>query len=76
VSRGGKKNFVTFIVDSSRYTKVHLIKHDDEAFYEFLTYKANIENQLSRKSTRLDQIEVVNMYYLMTIVLKKALFMK
>ena len=39
MSRGGKNDFVTFIDDFSIYTKVYLIKHKDEAFDMFLTYK-------------------------------------
>jgi len=48
ITRGGKKNFVTFIDDYSRYTKVYLIKHKDEAFDMFLSYKTEVENQLDK----------------------------
>ena len=48
-----KKYFVTFIDDFSRYTKVYLIKHKDEAFDMFLTYKAKVENQLNKKIKRI-----------------------
>jgi len=51
--RGGKNYFVTFIYDFSRYTKVYLIKHRDEAFDMFLTYKEEVENQLNNKIKRL-----------------------
>ena len=37
----------------SRYTKVYLIKHKDEAFDMFLTYKAEVENQLNKKIKRI-----------------------
>jgi len=53
MSRGGKNYFVTFIDDFSRYTKVYLIKHKDEAFDMFLTYKAVVENQLNKKIKRI-----------------------
>jgi len=53
MSRGGKNYFVTFIDDFSRYTKVYLIKHKDEAFDMFLTYKAEVENQLDKKIKRI-----------------------
>ena len=53
MSRGGKNYFVTFIDDFSRYTKVYLIKHKDEAFDMFLTYKAEVENQLNKKIKRI-----------------------
>jgi len=51
--RGGKNYFVTFIDDYSRYTKVYLIKCKDEAFDVFLTYKAEVENQLNKKIKRI-----------------------
>jgi len=51
--RGGKTYFVTFIDDYSRYTKAYLIKHKDEAFNVFVTYKAEVENQLHKKNKRI-----------------------
>jgi len=48
-TRGGKNYFVTFINDYSRYKKVYLIKHKDEAFDMFLSYKTEVENQLDKK---------------------------
>jgi len=53
MSRGGKNYFVTFIDDFSRYTKVYLVKHKDEAFNMFLTYKAKVESQLNKKIKRI-----------------------
>ena len=53
MSRAGKNYFVTFIDDFSRYTKVYLIKHKDEAFDMFLTYKAEVENQMNKKTKRI-----------------------
>jgi len=76
MSKGGKNYFVTFIDDFSRYTKMYLIKHKGEAFDMFLTYKTEVENHLNKKLKELDQIKVVNMFYLMIIVLQKVLFMK
>ena len=46
----GKSYFVTFIDYCSRYAKVYLIRHIDESFDMFLSYKAKVENQLNRKS--------------------------
>jgi hypothetical protein len=51
-TRGGKCYYITFIDDFSRYTKVYLLKHKDEAFDMFLSYKAEVENQLNRKIKR------------------------
>nr|KYP50829.1 Retrovirus-related Pol polyprotein from transposon TNT 1-94 [Cajanus cajan] len=53
MSRGGKNYFVTFIDDFSRYTKVYLIKHKDEAFDMFLSYKTEVENQLNKRIKRI-----------------------
>ena len=44
MTRGGKIYFVTFIIDYSIYTKVYLIRHKDEMFDMFLSYKAEVEN--------------------------------
>ena len=49
LTRGGKRYFVTFIDDCSRYTYVYLLKHKDETFIAFKNYKAEVENQLGRK---------------------------
>ena len=51
--RGGKNYFETFIDDYSRYTKVYLIKHKDEAFDMFLSYKTEVENQWDKKIKRI-----------------------
>jgi len=53
MTRGGKNYFVTFIDDYSRYTKMYLIKHKDEAFDMFLSYKTEVENQLDNKIKRI-----------------------
>ena len=51
--RSGKKYYITFIDDFSRYTMVYLLRSKDEAFEMFLKYKAEVENQLKRKIKRL-----------------------
>ena len=53
VSKGGKKWYITFVDDYSRYTKVYLLKSKDETEEMFLKYKAEVENQLDRKIKRL-----------------------
>ena len=53
MTRGGKKYYITFIDDFSRYTKVYLLKNKDEAFNIFLIYKTEVENQLIRKIKRI-----------------------
>ena len=49
LSRNGKRYFITFIDDYSRYTYVFPLKTKDEAFETFKTYKAEVENKLSLK---------------------------
>src|ERR1044072_4190668 len=51
-TRGGKRYYITFIDDFSRYTHVYLLRNKDEAFDTFLTYKAEVEKQLNRKIKR------------------------
>ena len=53
MTRGGKKFYVTFIDDYSRFTKVYLLRNKNEAFNTFLSYKAEVENQLDRKIKRI-----------------------
>ena len=48
-SRGGKKYFITFIDDFSKYCKVFLLNSKDEALEVFKIYKAEVENQLGKK---------------------------
>ena len=60
MTRGGKKFYVTFIDDYSRFTRVYLLRNKDEAFDMFLSYKAEVQNQLERKSKGLDMIEGEN----------------
>ena len=45
----GKRYFITFIDDYSRYTYVFPLKTKDETFETFKTYKAEVENKLSVK---------------------------
>ena len=51
--RGGKKFYVTFIDDYSRFTRVYLLRNKDESFDMFLSYTAEVENQLDRKIKRI-----------------------
>jgi transposase InsO family protein len=47
-TRGGKKYFITFIDDSTRYCHVYLLRSKDEALEMFKVYKNEVENQLSK----------------------------
>ena len=49
MSRGGKRFYITFIDDYSRYTRVYLLRNKDEARDIFIQYKNKVENRLSKK---------------------------
>jgi transposase InsO family protein len=49
LTKGGKKYFITFIDDSTRFCYVYLLKTKDEALYYFKIYKAEVENELEKK---------------------------
>ena len=46
-TRGGKKYFITFIDDCTRYCYVYLLRSKDEAIEAFVQYKIEVENQLN-----------------------------
>ena len=48
-SRSGKKYFITFINDCTRYCYVYLLNSKDEAIDAFKQYKIEVENQLNKK---------------------------
>ena len=45
----GNRYFLIFIDDCSRFTYVFLLKNKNETFNDFKVYKAEVENQLSKK---------------------------
>ena len=45
LTRGGKRYFITFINDFSRFTYVYLMRNKDESFDMFKGYKIEVENQ-------------------------------
>ena len=53
MARAGKRFYITFIDDYSRYTRVYLLRNKDEAMDAFTKYKNEVENQLSKKIKRL-----------------------
>ena len=53
MTKGGKRYYVTFIDDFSRFTKLYLLRNKDDAFDAFVFYKFEVENQLSRKIKRI-----------------------
>ncbi|KAL6322418.1 hypothetical protein AAG906_007972 [Vitis piasezkii] len=48
MTRGGKRFYITFIDDYSRYTRVYLLRNKDEARDAFIKYKNEVENQLTK----------------------------
>jgi len=67
---------VTFIDDFSRYTKVYLLRHKDEAFDMFLSFKAEVENQLNKKIKRVRSDRGGEYISFNEFVKKKELYMK
>ena len=53
MTREGKKFYVTFLDDYSRFNRIYLLRNKDEAFNMFLSYKAKVENQLYKKIKRI-----------------------
>ena len=49
MTRGGKRFYITFIDDYSRYISVYLLRNKDEAKDVFIKYKNEVKNQLSKK---------------------------
>ena len=56
-ARGGYQYFITFADDYSRYGYLYLMKHKDESFEKFKTFKNEVQNQLgkSMKALRTDR---------------------
>ena len=67
MTKGGKKFYVTFIDDDSRFTRVYLLRNKDETFDMFLSYKAKVENQLDKKIKRI-RFDIGGEYLKMIIV--------
>jgi len=49
LTKGGKRYFLTFIDDCTRFCYVYLLKIKDEVLHYFKIYKAEVENLLGRK---------------------------
>ena len=45
MTRGGKRFYVIFVDDHSRFTKLYLLRTKDEALEMFIKYKSEVENQ-------------------------------
>jgi hypothetical protein len=49
LTKGGKRYFISFIDDCTRFCYVYLMRTKDEALHYFKIYKAEVENQLEKK---------------------------
>ena len=49
LTRGGKRYFITFCDDFSRYLYVYMLRSKDETFDSFKLYKVEVENQLEKR---------------------------
>jgi hypothetical protein len=49
LTKGGKRYFMTWINDASRFFYVYFLKTKDEALDYFKIYKVEVKNQLERK---------------------------
>ena len=48
IARGGYQYFINFIDDYGRYGYLYLMKHKDESFQKFKTFKNEVQNQLGK----------------------------
>jgi hypothetical protein len=53
MTRGGKRFYVIFVDDYSRFTKLCLLRSKDEALEMFIKYKTEVENQKNKRIKRL-----------------------
>ena len=53
MTKGGKRFYVIFVDDYSRFTKLYLLKFKDEALEMFIKYKTKVENQKNKRIKRL-----------------------
>ena len=53
MTRGGKRFYMIFVDDHSRFTKLYLLRTKDEALEMFINYKSEVENQKNKRIKRL-----------------------
>ena len=61
-TRNGLRYFMTFNHDLSRYGYIYLMKHKSETFEKFKEFQNEVENQLRKKSSTFDPIEVASIW--------------
>jgi len=62
LTRGGKRYFITFIDDCSRFTYVYLLRTKDEAFGKFKEFKKMVKIKRKGKLKFSEVIEVENTF--------------
>jgi transposase InsO family protein len=53
MTRYGKKYYVIFVDDYSKFTKLYSLRSKDEALKMFIKYKIEVENQKNKRIKRL-----------------------
>ena len=53
MTRGGKRFYVIFVDDHSRFIKIYLLRTKDEVLEMFIKYKSEVENQKNKMIKRL-----------------------
>jgi transposase InsO family protein len=53
MTRDGKKYYVIFVDDYSRFTKLNLLRSKDKVLEMFIKYKIKVENQKNKRIKRL-----------------------
>ena len=48
-TKGGKRYFITFIDNCTRFCYLYLMRSKDEAIEKFKIFKSKVKNQLSKK---------------------------
>ena len=76
MTKGGKRFYITFTDDYSKYTRVYLLRNKYEARDVFIKYKNEVENQLSKKIKRLRKEESMSLTPLILFVKIIGSFMK
>ena len=61
MTRGGKRFYVIFVDDHSRFTKLYLLRTKDEALEMFISIKVKLRTKRIKGLKNLELIEVVNM---------------
>jgi hypothetical protein len=78
LTKGEKRYFMTLIDDATRFCYVYLLQTKDEALEYFKIYKAEVENQLEKKTSVLGRIVVESNFLksLMNSMRNMVLFMR